>query len=538
MSATIVMTNGRIHTMDPANPLVTAVAIRGNKILAVGSDEGMKALLAPGGEWIDLRGRAVTPGLVDAHVHFQWFSLGLQQVNLDGTRSLREALQRIQTRLATEHRPLKTETWLRGRGWRIDDWPEKAFPTAAQLDAVAPDRPAFFNDKSGHAAWVNSRALRLAGITDETPDPPGGRIQRDANGRATGILFEDAMELARRRIPRPTPAQIAAAMKEAQEYCWEAGLTGIHDFDGRDSFLALQMLKEQGELGLRVVKNVPVYRLEHAVGVGLRSGFGDDWLRIGGVKIFADGALGPRTAAMIEPYSDDPTNTGIVVTDKEEMMEKASAAAANGLSVTIHAIGDRANHDVLDVYEAVRQEEKSRITHHALRHRIEHVQLLHPDDLNRLGELKIIASMQPTHATSDMEMAEAHWGDRAPYSYAWRAMLNSGALVVFGSDAPIEKIDPLPGIYAAVTRRRADGAPGPEGWHPEQKLTLDETIYAFTMAAALTSGQETRQGSITPGKLADLTVYGRDIFAIPPDELLDVEIAGTMVNGQFKYRTF
>jgi predicted amidohydrolase YtcJ len=498
----------------------------------------MKVLLAPGGEWIDLHGRAVTPGLIDAHVHFQWFSVGLQQVNLDGTRSLDEALQRIRARLNTEHRKLNTETWLRGRGWRIDDWPGKAFPTAAQLDTVVPDRPAFFNDKSGHAAWVNSRALRLAGITDETPDPPGGQIQRDATGRATGILFEDAMELVRQHIPRPTPPQIAAAMKEAQEYCWEAGLTGIHDFDGRDSFLALQMLKEQGELGLRVVKNVPVYRLEHAIGVGLRSGFGDDWLRIGGVKIFADGALGPRTAAMIEPYSDDPTNTGIVVTDKEEMMEKASAAAANGLSVTIHAIGDRANHDVLDVYEAVRQEEAARSTLHALRHRIEHVQLLHPDDLNRLGELNVIASMQPTHATSDLEMADAHWGDRTPYSYAWRTMLNSGALVVFGSDAPIEKIDPLPGIHAAVTRRRADGSPGPEGWHPEQKLTMDETIYAFTMAAALTSGQEARQGSITPGKLADLTVYGRDIFTIPPDELLDVEIAGTMVNGQFKYRVF
>jgi len=537
MSATIVLTNGRIHTMDPAHPLVTAVAIRGDKILAVGSDAGMKALLAPGGEWIDLRGRAVTPGLVDAHVHFQWFSLGLQQVNLDGARSLQEALQRIQTKLNTEHRTPKTETWLRGRGWRIDDWPEKTFPTAAQLDTVVPDRPAFLNDKSGHAAWVNSRALRLAGITNETPDPPGGQIQRDANGRATGILFEDAMELVRQHIPRPTPAQIAAAMKEAQKYCWAAGLTGIHDFDGRDSFLALQMLKEQGELGLRVVKNIPVYRLEHAIGAGLRSGFGDDWLRIGGVKIFADGALGPRTAAMIEPYSDDPANTGIIVTGKEEMMEKASAAAAHGLSVTIHAIGDRANHDVLDVYELVRQAEASRGAPFLLRHRIEHVQLLHPGDLNRLGELKIIASMQPTHATSDMEMAEAHWGDRTPYSYAWRTMLNSGALVVFGSDAPIEKIDPLPGIHAAVTRRRADGAPGPEGWHPEQKLTLDETIYAFTTAAALTSGQEMQQGSITPGKLADLTIYDRDIFTIPPAELLDVKITGTMVNGQFKYRS-
>ncbi len=571
MSATLVLTNGRIYTMDPANPQVTAVAIRNNKILAVGSDDEMKQLLGAGGEWIDLDGRTVIPGLVDAHVHFQWFSLGLQQVNLDGTKSLDEALQRIQTKLPTEHRTLNTEHWLRGRGWRIDDWPTNAFPTAADLDKVIPDIPAYLPDKSGHAAWVNSKALKIAGITAATPDPPGGQIQRDAIGNPTGILFEDAIKLVANHIPRPTPAQIAQAMQAAQEYCWQVGLTGIHDFDGRDCFLALQMLKEQNQLGLRIVKNIPVYRLEHAIGVGLRSGFGDDWMRIGGTKIFADGALGPRTAAMIAPYEGEPDNTGIVVTDKEEMMEKVSQASAAGLSVTIHAIGDRANHDVLDVYEAVRKEEKKRleigdwrlsnsgqsrdyrsqisqpqaanlmtIGHQSpyLRHRIEHVQIIHPDDQNRLGELNIIASMQPTHATSDMEMAESHWGSRARYSYAWRTMLNSGALVVFGSDAPIEKIDPLPGIYAAVSRRRPNGKPHPDGWYPEQKLTMPETIHAFTMAAALTSGREARQGSITPGKLADLTLFDRDIFTIPQDKILETKIAGTMVDGVFKYRTF
>jgi hypothetical protein len=316
------------------------------------------------------------------------------------------------------------------------------------------------------------------------------------------------------------------------------------------------MLREQGELGLRIVKNVPVYRLEHAIGVGLRSGFGDEWLRIGSIKIFADGALGPRTAAMLQPYENDPDNFGIVVTDKEEMMEKVSTASAAGLSVTIHAIGDRANHDVLDVFEAVRAEERrsrrageqgsrdkfssapSPLRPPALLcHRIEHVQIIHPADQHRLAQLGIIASMQPTHATSDMEMADAHWGARARHSYAWRTMLNSGALVVFGSDAPIEKIDPLPGIHAAVTRRRVDGSPGPDGWFPEQKLTMHETIYAFTTAAALTSGQADRFGSIEPGKLADLTVYGRDPFTTPPDELPDITIDATLVNGQFKHRT-
>ncbi len=544
MSATLVLSNGRIHTMNPHQPQATAVAIRHNHILAVGSDDDMRALLGQGGEWVDLHGRALTPGLVDAHVHFQHFALSLQLVNLDGATSLDDALTRIHQRLTdhasriTHHASHMTDNWLQGRGWRIDDWPTRAFPTAADLDHIVPDRPVCLRDKSGHAAWVNGRALRIAGIDEHTPDPPGGQIQRDAAGQATGILFEDAMELVSRHIPRETPAQIAAAMQAAQQYCWQVGLTGLHDFDGRDCFLALQMLREQGELSLRIVKNVPVYRLEHAIGVGLRSGFGDDWLRIGSVKIFADGALGPRTAAMLQPYENDPTNTGIVVTDKEEMMEKVSAASAAGLSVTIHAIGDRANHDVLDVYEAVRAEEKSRITHHALRHRIEHVQIIHPADQLRLAQLGIIASMQPTHATSDMEMADTHWGDRARHSYAWRTMLDSGALVVFGSDAPIEKIDPLPGIHAAVSRRRADGSPGPEGWYPEQKLTMHETIYAFTTAAALTSGQSDRLGSIAPGKLADLTIYSADPFTTPPDELLDITIDATLVDGRFKHRTF
>ncbi|MCP4358203.1 MAG: amidohydrolase [Chloroflexi bacterium] len=563
MSATLVLTNGRIHTMNPAQPTATAVAIRHNRILAVGNDDEMKTLLGNGGEWIDCHGRGLIPGLVDAHVHFQWFSLGLQQVNLDGTKSLDEALSRIQQQIAeygtrntehgtrntehgtrnTEHGTRNTNGWLRGRGWRTADWPTHAFPTAADLDKVVPHMPAYLPDKSGHAAWVNSRALKIAGIDAATPDPPGGQIQRDADGNPTGILFEDALDLVGRHIPKPTPVQIADAMKAAQQVCWQAGLTGIHDFDGRDCFLALQMLKEQGELGLRFLKNVPVYRLEHALGVGLRSGFGDDWLRIGGIKIFADGALGPRTAAMLSPYEGEPNNTGIVVTDKEEMIEKARAASAAGFSVTIHAIGDRANHDVLDVYEAVRAQEQrhnpqSAIRNPQLRHRIEHVQILHPDDLNRLGQLNVIASMQPTHATSDMEMAEAHWGDRAQYSYAWRTMLDSGALLVFGSDAPIEKIDPLPGIHAAVTRRRANGEPGADGWYPSQKLTMQETVHAFTMAAALTGGTQAQLGSIVPGKLADITLTSRDLFTTPHDELLDITIDGTIVNGEFKYRNY
>jgi predicted amidohydrolase YtcJ len=536
MSATMILFNGRIHTMNPQQPTATAVAVRDGKILAVGSDDEIKSLLGAGGEMVDLNGRCLTPGLVDAHVHFQWFSLGLQQVNLRGTKTLDEALQRIASKISSLQSPISTD-WLRGRGWRVDDWGQSNFPTAAHLDALSSDIPIFLNDHSGHAAWVNSRALRLAGIDAETADPPSGQIQRDENGQPTGILFEDAMGLVKNHIPQASNAQLVDAMRQAQAYCWQVGLTGLHDFDGRSCFIALQTLRQNGELGLRIVKNVPVYRLEHAIGVGLRSGFGDDWCRIGSLKIFADGALGPRTAAMIDPYEGEPDNYGIVVTDKEEMLEKASTASANGLSVTVHAIGDRANHDVLDVFEEIRKQEHEN-QQSPLRHRIEHVQIIHPSDQHRLAQLGVIASMQPTHAPSDIEAAEQYWGNRTKDSYAWRTMLNSGATLVFGSDAPIEKIDPLLGIHAAVTRRRANGMPGPDGWHPEQKLTMAETIHAFTTAAAITSGQEARQGSITPGKLADFTIFSRDIFAIPPDELLDVEICGTMVGGIFKHRTF
>jgi hypothetical protein len=253
--------------------------------------------------------------------------------------------------------------------------------------------------------------------------------------------------------------------------------------------------------------------------------------------MFADGALGPRTALMLAPYEGEPNNRGIAVTEKEEMIEFASRASAAGLSLTVHAIGDRANHDVLDVYDAVRQEEHAR-GGQRLRHRIEHFQIAHPADFRRLKALDVVASMQPIHATSDMEMADRHWGDRAKYSYAWRTVLESGAILAFGSDAPVDPIEPLAGLHAAVTRQRADGNPGPDGWYPEQKLPIDQAVRAFTMGPAVASGQEARLGSLSPGKLADLTVFDQDIFEITPSELLDVAIAGTMVGGSFRYRSW
>jgi len=326
-------------------------------------------------------------------------------------------------------------------------------------------------------------------------------------------------------------------MAEAQRKAWAAGLTGIHDFDDPSCLIALQLLRERGELGLRVVKNINDPYIEHAHALGIRWGFGDEWLRIGGLKIFADGALGPRPAAMIAPYEGEPDNTGIVVTDKEQMYEWVSRASAAGLPSTIHAIGDRAVHDVLDVYEAVRQEEAARgIPPQARRHRIEHVQLVHPDDVGRLGELQIIASMQPIHATSDWEMADRYWGARARLGYNARLQQEAGAVLAFGSDAPVEPFDPLMGIYAAVTRRRPDGSPGPDGWYPEQRLDVDTTLRAYTQGPAYAAGLERALGMLAPGFLADLVMLDRDLFALPPDELLTVRVLGTMVGGVWRWR--
>jgi predicted amidohydrolase YtcJ len=543
--------NARIHTLDPHRSHATALAVRDGKILAVGTDVEIIAFTRtlPHMERIDLHGRTVLPGLIDAHLHFEWYARGLQAVDAE-TESLDECLRRVQAK--TQSAP--KGDWITGHGWNQNNW-GGAFPSAADLDRVAPEHPVFLRAKSGHAGWANSLALRMAGVAAGTANPPGGEIQRNARGEPTGILFEDAMELVDHLIPEPGPAELAEMMRAGMENAWRAGLTGIHDFDGRRAFAAFQILKERGQLGLRVVKQIRAAYLGEAIQIGLRSGFGDDWLRIGNVKVFMDGALGPRTARMIEPYDGEPGNYGIVVTDKEELYEQASKAAANGLAMTVHAIGDKANHDLLDVYEKIRAEEAERLSlvvdsqsppnappamrdARLLRHRCEHVQILHPDDYQRLGQLNVIASMQPIHATSDMPMADKYWGRRSAGAYAWRTQLDAGAALAFGSDAPVESFNPFWGIHAAVTRRRADGSPGPEGWYPEQRVTVAEAVRGFTLGAAYAGYMERRTGSLTPGKLADLVVIDRDIFSCDPMDIKDTQALGTMIGGEWKWRAF
>lgn len=520
--------NASIRTQDPSHPTGSAVVIDRDQIVAVGESNNLLQQY-PNAEKQNMDGRVVLPGLTDAHLHLKHYALSLQKVDCE-TDTKDECLRRV----AERAQKAKPGEWILGHGWNQNTW--EVWPTASELDAIAPNNPVYLTAKSLHAAWANTAALKLANITSQTPHPQNGQIQRDDQGSATGILLETAMELVGEVIPEPTIREIAHAVEKAQSILWKMGLTGVHDFDRRDSFMALQQLHKQGKLKLRVLKNIPVELLDQAHELGLSAGFGDDWLRIGSVKVFMDGALGPHTAAMFQPYIGEEENRGILNMDGEELFEYGRTAAQVGLALTVHAIGDRANHEVLNAYEQLRNYESENQLP-ALRHRIEHVQVIHPDDAARLGELNVIASMQPIHATSDMQMADVFWGERSRLAYALKTQLNYGARLALGSDAPVESPNPFLGIYAAVTRRRADGSPSAEGWYPEQKLTMAEAWEGFTLGPAYAAYMENRLGRLASGYLADLIVLEKDPFTCDPEELLTMQSSATMVGGEWVWTT-
>ena len=530
-----ILHNASIHTLDPKQPHASALAVDDERILLVGSDEDVIGVFSGQSqppEMFDAEGRAIIPGLIDAHIHLEHFALGLQKVDCE-TPTRRECIERV----AQRARQTQAGEWVLGHGWNQNDWQE-GFGSAADLDAAAPEQPVYLTAKSLHAGWANSTALRRAGIGSQTPDPPGGLIGRDPSGKPNGILFEAAMELVQSAIPEPTDVQVSHAIRDTLPALAKMGLTGVHDFDRRRCFIALQNLHQSGELSMRVVKSIPLEDLPYAIGLGLRTGFGDDILRIGGVKVFADGALGPRTAAMLQPYEGEIEQRGMLLLDAEELFEQGRQAVDNGLPLAVHAIGDRANHEVLDAFAQLGKYENDhqRAAGRPMRHRIEHVQLIHPDDAGRLAELGIVASMQPIHAPSDMLMADRFWGSRSALAYAWRTQLNNGAILAFGSDAPVESPNPFWGLHAAVTRRRADGSPGKEGWYPEQKLSVYEALVAFTSGPAYLAGMEDRLGKLAGGYLADLLVLSQDPFDCDPDEIKKIHPLATMVAGRWIYK--
>lgn len=528
MTRDLVLYHGVIHTGDPTVPRAEAVAIRGSRVLTVGPREEVLASVAGTPDEVDLCGRCVVPGLVDAHLHFELSAFAWQQVDAEAP-----TLEEVQRRVAERAATVPPGTWILGWGWNQNLW-GGAFPDHRSLDAVAPDHPVFLSAKSGHAGWANACAMRTAGLDRASQVEADGEILRDANGEPTGVLLESAQELVTRAIPEPTLEDAMTAMAAAQERALSLGLTGVHDLDGSRSLAAWQLLRQQGRQRLRVWKSLPAPLLDQALALGLRSGLGDEWLRLGGVKLFADGALGPRTAWMLAPYEGEPDNRGMPLHDPAELAETMRRASAGGLSVLVHAIGDRANREVLGALAEVRREEARR-GGPRLRHRIEHVQLLHPDDLGRLAELDLIASMQPIHATSDMAMADRYWGERTAGAYAFRSLLARGTALAFGSDSPVETISPLAGIHAAITRRRADGTPGEAGWRPEERLTVEAALAAYTAGPAHASGEEADKGALTPGRLADLVVLDRDLAAIPSMEIRELRVLGTMIGGAWAW---
>lgn len=534
-----ILYNARVYTLDEKDPEGQSIAVDGSRVLAVGPQQEILSQFDGVGKQMerqDLGGKVVIPGLTDAHIHLQNYALSFKMVDCE-VPSRQECLQRV----AERARQTPEGEWILGHGWNQNEW-EGGFGTAADLDAAAPQNPVFLTAKSMHAAWANTAALRLAGLNNNSPDPAGGRFGRDAGGNLDGILYEAAMGLLYKTIQDPSVNQVVQAIRTAQPVLWKVGLTGVHDYDQKLCFAALQILHQNQELKLRVIKGIPIEDLPQAAEVGLRSGFGDDFLRIGSVKAFSDGALGPQTAAMFQPYDQTVDSRGMLLMDGEELFERGRVAVENGLSLAVHAIGDRANHEILNGFSNLRRYERQQVydqsgnTPRELRHRIEHVQLLHPDDVGRLSELGVIASMQPIHATSDMVAADRYWGKRAALSYAWRSQLDYGSVLAFGSDAPVESPNPFWGLHAAVTRRRADGSPGENGWYPEQRLTVYEALRAYTVGAAYAASQENQQGKIAPGYLADLLVLDTDPFTCPPEQLRDIRPLATMVGGEWVYQ--
>jgi len=521
-----ILHNLNAYTMWNEQPVAAAIAILNGKVHAIGDEEDILALASRDTELVDLHGKTVLPGLTDSHLHLQYYALGLKHIDCE-TETLRECLKRVE--IAAKGAP--KGSWIRGHGWNQNNWIE-GFGSAALLDQVAPENPVYLTAKSLHASWANSAALRLAGIDRNTPNPEGGIIQHDSNGSPTGILFESAMELLEAAIPGPSQDEITEAIRHAQSVLWSMGLTGVHDFDRQRCFRALQSLDSNGELKLRVIKSIPLEELEHAVSVGLQSGFGSEFLRIGSVKLFADGALGPQTAAMLQPYENDSTQYGLLFLDAEQIFEHGQMAARGGLSMAIHAIGDRANHEVLKAYSQIRQLEIVEGLKH-LSHRIEHVQLLHPDHLNQLTALDIIASMQPIHTTSDMDAADKYWGNRARYAYAFNTLRTNGTKIIFGSDAPVESPNPFWGLHAAVTRQRQNGYPSAGGWQPQERLTLAQALESYTTLPAQAAGWENRIGRLAPGAYADLIVLANNPFEVEPDQLFKLTPESVMVNGNW-----
>jgi predicted amidohydrolase YtcJ len=529
MKADLIVHNAQIYTVDPGQPWAEAVACANGRILSVGRSADILALSQPKTHMIDAAQRLVLPGLIDAHVHFLQYAIRCHQVSLAGVRNFTE----VHKRIADAADKLEPGQWLQGWGWDENPWDIQ--PNAALLDEIVSQIPVALARVDMHTWWVNSLALEQAGINRETSDPPESRIERDADGEPTGILREwNAIRLVQRQIPRPSVVTLARWLTEAMGQAHRLGLTGIHDQrverEGRRSFRLFQALRRQDQLKLRVHMHISSDFLSQAADLGLQPGFGDDRLWLGHVKAFADGTLGSQTALMLEPFEGNPDNYGLAVTPADELWELAVQANQAGFPLSVHAIGDRAVREVINVMSEFQPE----ATSGRLAHRIEHVQLIHPEDLPRLSQHGIVASVQPIHVAMDWSAADRNWGQRARFAYPFRSLLDQGTQLVFGSDAPVASLNPLLGIGAAVTRQDEHGKPE-SGWHPDERLSVAEAVQAYTIGPATLAGQSRRQGSISRGKWADMIVLSRNLFKIAPVEIAETEVDLTIFHGELVF---
>jgi len=524
----LVLVNGVIYTGDASKPRVEALAVKGERIIATGSTQEIRAMAGEGTRVLDLQGRFAMPGFNDAHIHMANGGQARLAVELNGAATLAEFQQRIRARLGD----YKPGEWVTGRGWDHTLWPGKKFPTAKDLDAVSVDHPMIFNRVDGHVAIANSLALKMGGITRNTQDPPGGEIERDKDGNPTGLLKENAMGMVRRQVPDPTAAQRRRAIELALEEAAQHGVTSVQDNSGWQDFQVYDVLKKEGKLTVRVTEwlpfTAPLGQLEQ---MRQRGGTKDPWLKTGALKGVVDGTLGSRTAAMIDPFADDASTRGILRIPAEELKKLAIEPDKAGFQIALHAIGDGANRTALDAIAAARAANGSRDA----RHKIEHAQVVAPSDFARFKELEVIASMQPCHETTDMRWAQDRVGaERAKGAYAWRSMQKHGVRLAFGTDYPVEPIDPMIGLYACVTRERPEGGPA-NGWIPQEKISIGDCIDSYTAGSAYAEFEEANKGQLVPGKFADIVVLSADVTKIAPQEILKTKAMTTIVGGRVVY---
>jgi hypothetical protein len=530
-AADLVLVHGKVWTVDGNPRVAEAIACWNGRIVAVGSTQEIEKWAGPSTRRIDLEGKLVLPGFNDAHVHFADAGANLAGVQLRTARSQAELRDRIRDYAAQA----AAGRWILGGNWDHENWSPAVLPTRQLIDEAAGDHPVFVSRLDGHMALANTKTLQLAGITRHTDDPPGGTIVRDSSGEPTGVLKDAAMNAVYRVIPPPSPKEVAIAIKAAMRYAAEHGVTSVQDMSASPSVFAVyQQLLHAGELTVRISGHQPLATWSRQADVGIRAAFGNEWLHIGAMKGFADGSLGSTTALFFQPYSDAPNTSGLAsdeMTPDSKMRGHILDADRAGLQVAIHAIGDKANHMVLDMFEAAEKANGERDR----RFRIEHAQHLRPEDIPRFGALKVIASMQPYHAIDDGRWAEKRIGpERAKGTYAFRTLLDTGAVLAFGSDWDVAPMIPLLGIYAATTRRTLDGK-HPDGWVPEQKIKVEEAIRAYTMGSAYASFDDQSKGSIEPGKVADLVVLSDDILTIPPVDIEKTKVVLTIVGGKMVY---